>query len=187
MLNVSKRRRSLTDHKQTHFSSITLKLQSLWLDSPVLGTYICTLQAHCYLLLFPSTGLQRLRIAVEGLYRKPCGDVHRGRCQSLKDDSLSELVAAISWSSVFLVPPSGTGASGVLSPARRETLLVSFMVYPDLYMIITSKTHSLKQVRIQTLQDHFFSYSHNWNSLWQIKHALRYRTHTLLYFCLYSP
>lgn len=34
--------------------------------------------------------------------------------------------------------------------------------------------YSLKHVRIQTLQDHFIPYSHNWNSLWQIKHLLIY-------------
>lgn len=40
--------------------------------------------------------------------------------QSLKDDSLSELVPTTSRSSVLPVPPSGMGASGVLSKAGGE-------------------------------------------------------------------
>lgn len=49
---------------------------------------------------------------------------------------------------------------------------------------VTGK-HSLKQVRIQTLQDHFILYSHNWNSLWRMKHALRYRRYIYIYFFLF--
>lgn len=44
------------------------------------------------------------------------------RHQSLKDDSLSELVVVMS-SSVLLVAPSGTGASGVLLAKGNGSLL----------------------------------------------------------------
>lgn len=45
--------------------------------------------------------------------------------QSLKDDSLSELVPTRSRSSVLPVPPSGTGASGVLSKGGEMRCLIS--------------------------------------------------------------
>lgn len=99
------------------------------------------------------------------------------RYQSLKDDSLSELVAATSWSSALVAAPSGTGASGWLSSAVKEMLSVKFLKSctdnphecRHFFFFFYIK-HSLEQVGIQTLQDHFIPYCHNWNSLWRIKH-----------------
>lgn len=48
-------------------------------------------------------------------------------CQSLKEDSLSELLVGTSWSFVLFVPPSGTAASGVLHVDVRETLIMLIM------------------------------------------------------------
>ena len=41
----------------------------------------------------------------------------------------------------------------------------------DIFFLNIYKKHSLEQVGIQTLQDHFIPYRHNRNSLWQIKHV----------------
>lgn len=91
--NVSKMR-SVTDRKRNNFSAFTLKIQSLWLEFPVSGTYICTfltgtpLQVPCDLLLF-------LRVAIWVAFTGSFVG-HGDRRQSLKDDSLSELLAATS-------------------------------------------------------------------------------------------
>lgn len=63
-------------------------------------------------------------------------------CQSLKDDSLSELVAAMSWSCP--VPPSGKGASGVLWTEVTEVLMMSFTGKQILVSDIIADTHSSK-------------------------------------------
>lgn len=86
--------RSADNQQATTFiNSVTI---ALFFQALFIGTSFLTprLQALYNLLLFLSTGLQELRIAMGGLDRKLCGA--GDRCQSLKDDSLSELVAAAS-------------------------------------------------------------------------------------------
>lgn len=109
--DVSKSK-SLTDQQEKHFSDFTLKLQSLRLDLTVSGTFsLVILYRHSA--TFLATGLKKRRRRWMSFRWSFVVMRTKEKRQSLKDDSLSELVAATSWSSVPLTAPSGTGASGV--------------------------------------------------------------------------
>lgn len=89
-----------------------LILKSLWVLTPVSGTCFATLSmAHPFVFEVLPTAAGSCEVKGNGL-------------QSLNDDSLSELVPATSWSSALLIPPSGTGASGVLSKAAGGMCLI---------------------------------------------------------------
>lgn len=109
--------------QENQFSSFKLKLQSLNLDflfqaptftplpsKPLTGTSY-----------FLATGLKLCR---QRWMRKLCALRTNEQFQSLKDDSLSELLPAASWSSEVFVPPSGTGASGVLWSTENKSHIV---------------------------------------------------------------
>lgn len=126
---LSKLRRSPTDckkQKNSAFSLMTLKLQSLRLGSPASGTCICISSVRDCRLRLSAPATQALNN--NGFPLQEALWWNRGDgCQSLKDDSLSELLVGTSWSFALLVPPSGTAASGVLHADVRERLIMLIM------------------------------------------------------------
>lgn len=86
-------------------------------------------------------------------------------CQSLKDDSLSELLAGPSWSCALPVPPSGTGASGELLVEVRDIfeMLIVQCQTPKYHHSIRMFTNSQwdKKKKNHTLREKQNNYTHS--------------------------
>lgn len=114
MLLYQNRGHQLT-YRMKHFSCFTLKLQSLLLFQAPTTCW------HSLIIHLSRTSPWEYRCEDAACAGSLMAMRVEPRRQSLKDDSLSELLASKS-SSVFFIPPSGKGASGVLQWAGRKYL-----------------------------------------------------------------